>query len=140
MDTGLNTIEFYSGDISANFATRRTPRANGGAQDNGSSRHVSPATPTGPAQWQMGKGGDGFFARIDPVGKRHVPGEQQQRLGAAARRRLRAPAPPSGATWSTFSGGWSGDQQSFVLPYEIFKGTPGNLDRTPTAPPPAAAT
>jgi len=32
----------------------------------------------------------------------------------------------SGATWSSFSSGWGGDQQSFVLPYEIFKGTPGN--------------
>src|SRR4029077_19538713 len=29
MDNGLNTIEFYSGDISANFATSATPMANG---------------------------------------------------------------------------------------------------------------
>ena len=36
MDTGLNTIEFYSGDISANFATSAAPQANAGAQDNGS--------------------------------------------------------------------------------------------------------
>jgi len=35
MDNGLNTIEFYSGDISANFATSPNPQANGGAQDNG---------------------------------------------------------------------------------------------------------
>ena len=35
MDTGLNTIEFYSGDISGNFATSAAPQANGGAQDNG---------------------------------------------------------------------------------------------------------
>ena len=33
MDTGLNTIEFYSGDISGNFATSPTPSAAGGAQD-----------------------------------------------------------------------------------------------------------
>ena len=37
MDTGLNTIEFYSGDISGNFATSPTPQAVGGAQDNGPS-------------------------------------------------------------------------------------------------------
>ncbi len=37
MDTGLNTIEFYSGDISGNFATSPTPSAAGGAQDNGPS-------------------------------------------------------------------------------------------------------
>src|SRR5438105_2690193 len=36
MDGGLNTIEFYSGDISGNFATSSAPQANGGAQDNGS--------------------------------------------------------------------------------------------------------
>ena len=34
MDTGLNTIEFYSGDISGNFATSASPSAAGGAQDN----------------------------------------------------------------------------------------------------------
>ena len=37
MDTGINTIEFYSGDISGNFANAASPQANGGAQDNGSS-------------------------------------------------------------------------------------------------------
>ena len=36
MDTGLNTIEFYSGDISGNFANAASPQASGGAQDNGS--------------------------------------------------------------------------------------------------------
>ena len=34
MDTGFNTIEFYSGDISGNFATSASPSAAGGAQDN----------------------------------------------------------------------------------------------------------
>src|SRR5262249_44685498 len=37
MDTGINTIEFYSGDISGNFANSASPQASGGAQDNGSS-------------------------------------------------------------------------------------------------------
>ena len=36
MDTGINTIEFYSGDISGNFANAASPQASGGAQDNGS--------------------------------------------------------------------------------------------------------
>ena len=45
MDTGLNTIEFYSGDISGNFATAAAPQANGGAQDNGSVPSPSPAFP-----------------------------------------------------------------------------------------------
>src|SRR5439155_8639081 len=68
MDTGLNTIEFYSGDISANFANSASPQANGGAQDNGSSSVTFAGTPTEPVQWQLGVGGDGFYARIDPVG------------------------------------------------------------------------
>ena len=38
MDTGLNTIEFYSGDISGNFANAAAPIAVGGAQDNGPAR------------------------------------------------------------------------------------------------------
>ncbi len=68
MDGGLNTIEFYSGDISGYFATSDSPEVNGGAQDNGPSSATFVGSPTGPIQWQMGLGGDGFFARIDPIG------------------------------------------------------------------------
>ncbi|HEV7744975.1 MAG TPA: hypothetical protein VGO56_08255 [Pyrinomonadaceae bacterium] len=68
MDTGFNTVEFYSGDISGFFATSIGPSANGGAQDNGPSAVMFQGSPTGPAGWQMGLGGDGFFGRIDPVG------------------------------------------------------------------------
>ena len=55
MDTGINTIEFYSGDISGNFANAASPQANGGAQDNGSSSVTFAGTPTGPVQWQTGR-------------------------------------------------------------------------------------
>ena len=68
MDTGLNTIEFYSGDISGNFANSSAPSAVGGAQDNGPSSVLFSGSPTGAAQWQMGLGGDGFSGQIDPVG------------------------------------------------------------------------
>jgi hypothetical protein len=68
MDNGLNTIEFYSGDISGNFATSANPSAVGGAQDNGPSSVVFSGSPTGAAQWQMGLGGDGFSGLIDPMG------------------------------------------------------------------------
>ena len=37
MDNGINTIEFYSGDISDFPATSPNPSAVGGAQDNGPS-------------------------------------------------------------------------------------------------------
>jgi hypothetical protein len=131
MDNGLNTIEFYSGDISANFATSASPQANGGAQDNGSSAVTFSGSPTGPVQWQMGVGGDGFFARIDPVGNRFWQGNNGGQLNVCTH------APPAndctapGAVWALDSSPWtnnaaSPDVQSFVLPYEIYKGIPGD--------------
>jgi hypothetical protein len=131
MDNGLNTIEFYSGDISANFATSASPMANGGAQDNGSSAVTFSGSPTGPVQWQMGVGGDGFFARIDPVGNRFWQGNNGGQLNFCDH------APPvndctaPGAVWGLDSSPWtnnvaSPDIQSFVLPYEIYKGIPGD--------------
>ena len=91
MDNGLNTIEFYSGDISGNFATSPNPSAAGGAQDNGPSVVGFTGYPTGPAQWQMTIGGDGFYARIDPVGTGIEPAllrREQQRRHVALRQQL----------------------------------------------------
>jgi hypothetical protein len=68
MDGGIVGIEFYSGDISPYFATSANPSAVGGAQDNGPSSVMFTGSPTGPAQWQMGLGGDGFSGLIDPMG------------------------------------------------------------------------
>jgi hypothetical protein len=125
MDTGLNTIEFYSGDISANFATSAAPQANGGAQDNGSMSVTFSGSPTGPVQWQMGKGGDGFYGRIDPVGNRFWQGNNSGHLSLCV-----SNCTASGATWTDTGSPWSNpgapDIQSFVLPYEIYKGIPGD--------------
>jgi hypothetical protein len=124
IDGGLSTIEFYSGDISANFATSASPQANGGAQDNGSMSVTFSGSPTGPVQWQMGVGGDGFFGRIDPVGGRFYQGNNGGIINVCA-----SNCTASGATWTDTGSPWTnatGDVQSFVLPYEIFKGTPGN--------------
>ena len=120
-DTGLNAIEFYSGDISGNFATSLSPQANGGAQDNGSMSVTFAGSPTGPVQWQLGKGGDGFYARIDPVGTgtslRYWQGNNSGTLN-----RCTSNCSAPGAIWSTRTGGWTSDQQSFILPYDIFHG------------------
>ncbi len=125
MLSGLNTIEFYSGDISANFATAAAPQVNGGAQDNGSASATFSGSPTGPVQWQMGKGGDGFYARIDPVGTgtnlRFWQGNNSGQLN-----RCVSNCTASGATWSAIARPWSTDTQSFVLPYEIHKGDLNN--------------
>jgi hypothetical protein len=126
LNNGINTIEFYSGDISANFATSATPQANGGAQDNGSMSVTFTGAPTGPAQWQMGKGGDGFFARIDPISGRFFQGNNSGHINRCPSN-CTAPTGSGGASWSDISSSiMLSDTQSFVLPYEIFKGNPGN--------------
>jgi hypothetical protein len=131
MDTGVNTIEFYSGDISGNFATSANPQAAGGAQDNGPSSVTFSGSPTGPAQWQEGLGGDGFFARIDPVGTgsslRFWEGNNS---GGLSRCISNCTAP--GAAWSSRRGAWTGDTQSFILPWDLFHGgIPGGDDCGP---------
>ncbi|MEP6810876.1 MAG: hypothetical protein ABI992_11590, partial [Chthoniobacterales bacterium] len=121
MDSGLNTIEFYSGDISGNFATSANPQASGGAQDNGAMSVSFSGSPTGPAQWQMGLGGDGFYSRIDPVGTgTSLRFWQGNNSGGISR--CTANCTASGASWSSRKGGWGSDQQSFVLPFDIFHG------------------
>ncbi len=92
MDGGYNTIEFYSGDISGDFANSPNPVAVGGAQDNGPSSVMFSGSPTGPAQWQMGLGGDGFYARLDPVGG---PTAAQGTITLA-----NSPAPTAGQTFT----------------------------------------
>ncbi len=128
MDNGMNTIEFYSGDISGNFATSGSPAAVGGAQDNGPSSVQFVGSPTGPVQWQMGLGGDGFSGQIDPVGTgaslRFWEGNNSGGLS-----RCIAGCTLPGASWSSKRGSWSSDLQSFILPINLFHGgIPGGDD------------
>jgi len=141
LDTGLNTIEFYSGDISGNFATSASPAAVGGAQDNApSSVAYSAASPPSPAQWQMGVGGDGFYARIDPVGtgsslrlwQGNNSGGLSRCIGVTSGG-VPAPCTNGGATWTSKRGSWTGDQQSFILPFDLFHGGISGGDDCPAA-------
>src|SRR5437762_1022255 len=136
MDTGINTIEFYSGDISGNFANAASPQANGGAQDNGSSSVTFAGAPTGPVLWQLGVGGDGFYSRIDPVGTgsslRFWQGGNSGGLHRCVSNCTNQNAPWSGIV----SNNWFGDTQSFVLPYDLFHGgIPGGDDCDPAGVP-----
>ncbi|MFZ1710565.1 MAG: hypothetical protein WAW20_18440 [Anaerolineae bacterium] len=120
INNSLSTLEFYSGDITKDFATAATPGINGGMQDNGSAVYVWAAGNPGPAVWQLRKGGDGMFARIEPMlGQRWY---QESQNGALAVSTTGAYGSQSSAT-----GGWSADtRRSFVFPYEIQKnGCPG---------------
>src|SRR4030095_15343247 len=110
MVTGLNTIEFYSGDISGNFLIAATPQASGGAQDNGSSSVTFAGAPTGPVLWQLGVGGDGFYSRIDPVGTgaslRFWQGNNSGMIHRCVSNCTAQNAPWSG----NVQGGWGGDK------------------------------
>lgn len=134
MDGGFNTIEFYSGDISGNFATSAAPMAAGGAQDNGPSAVTFNGPPTEPAQWQMGTGGDGFYARIDPVGTgtslRVWLGNNS---GGLARCISNCSTPPF--SYPSKRGAWTGDLQSFILPFDLFHGGITGGDDCPPAGP-----
>ena len=128
MDTGLNTIEFYSGDISGNFLNAGSPQASGGSQDNGSISVTFAGTPTGPVLWQLGVGGDGFYSRIDPVGTgsslRFWQGNNSGMIHRCVSNCTNQNAP-----WSGNVSAWGGDTQSFTLPYDLFHGgIPGGDD------------
>ena len=136
MDNGLNTIEFYSGDISGNFATSPNPSAAGGAQDNAPSVVGFSGYPAGPAQWQMTVGGDGFYARIDPVGNGLEPAllrRQQQRRHVALRQRTASPAAPA---TRTSPGRGAATRVRSPSPFDLFHGgVPGGDDCAPAGTP-----
>ncbi len=113
INDSLNTIEFYSGDITANFATSANPAASGGAQDNGSSAAQFAANP-GAMMWESTNSGDGTYTRIEPVNALRWYYQSQNgnvRVSTTG---------PFGATASA-NGGWSADRKSFLMPLEIYK-------------------
>jgi hypothetical protein len=133
MDNGLYTIEFYFGDISGNFATSTSPMAAGGAQDNGPSSVTFAGSPTGPVQWQMGLGGDGFNARIDPVGTGTSLRVWEGNNSGGVYRCI-SNCTSAGASWTLARGSWTSDTQSFVLPWDLFHGgIPGGDDCGPAS-------
>ncbi|MDQ5866532.1 MAG: hypothetical protein M3390_12490 [Chloroflexota bacterium] len=109
----LNTIEFYSGDITANFANSASPGAIGGAQDNGTSTHVWNGNP-GPALWQQRVGADGGISRIEPV---HGQRWYAQENGGL----LVSTTGPEGK-FVDAAGGWGNASPR----YEIYKGNPAD--------------
>src|SRR5262249_11959932 len=138
MDTGFNTIEFYSGGISGNFATSSSPSAAGGAQDTAPSVASFPGGASGPVQWQVTTGGDGFSGQIDPVGTtfglRYWTGNNSGGLSRCVTTATNT-CLASGTGYNSARGAWTGDQQSFVLPINLFHGgIPGGDDCPAAAP------
>ncbi|HVG00269.1 MAG TPA: hypothetical protein VND68_10550, partial [Chloroflexia bacterium] len=65
----MNTLEFYNGQLTGNFANSSQPGAAGGTQDNGVFVNIweGGQESLGPEEWNLRIGGDGFYAAIEPV-------------------------------------------------------------------------
>jgi hypothetical protein len=115
LNSTINTIEFYSGDLTAYFATSANPGMSGGAQDNGSNVRLWTGTAVADA-WTTRLGGDGIYTRIEPVlGQRWYYSSQNGSVS-----RSNTAAGPAAASVSG-SGNWAGDIRSFVMPFEIYR-------------------
>jgi uncharacterized repeat protein (TIGR01451 family) len=130
LNTNINSIEFYFGDITGHFATSANPAIGGGEQDNGCSRAAFSGTPTGPVQWNSTCGGDGTTTRIEPVlGNVWFNSSQN---GALGRNTAGGTGSYSTATPTATGGGsWSSETGAiFMVSYDIYKwgdtSTPGS--------------
>lgn len=117
LNNTFNSIEFYGGDVTANFATAASRGAIGGAQDNGSSTVTWDDTP-GPAQWVMRRGGDGIHARIEPVlRQRWYASSQNGSITAST-------TGPTGSFTTNATPPWlaqATERRSFLTHFEIYR-------------------
>jgi len=121
----LNSIEFYFGDITSNFANSPTPAIGAGAQDNGCSAAKFSGTPTGPVRWTSNCSGDGTVTKIEPIGNAIWFNSSQ--YGSLARNMTYGNtmsgsfSTASGSTGGTWGG--TGDLSStiFAMSYDIYK-------------------
>ncbi len=114
----LNTIEFYFGDITSNFAASANPKIGAGAQDNGCSYASFSGSPTGAVMWTSTCGGDGTTTRIEPINNSAWFNSSQN--GALARN-LNGPAGAYSSVSANTGGTWGGDTLSFMMSYDIYK-------------------
>ncbi|MGH2537288.1 MAG: WD40/YVTN/BNR-like repeat-containing protein, partial [Candidatus Promineifilaceae bacterium] len=114
LNDSVATIEFYSGDITANFATSPNPGINGGAQDNGSSVNFWEDGMPDAEMWDVTLGADGVYSRIEPVEEQHWYQETQNGFIT-----VKLNGPYGGGQSAT--GGWVADRRGFLFPYEIDK-------------------
>jgi hypothetical protein len=117
LNNSVNTIEFYSGDISADFRNSTDRMAVGGAQDNGSSVAVwnTNTEPFEAKAWTQVNGGDGIYATIEPINGQRVYVESQF---GNMRISTNGPFGP----YNNFANPWSGDGRvPFIFPFHLNK-------------------
>lgn len=114
----LPTIEFYTGDLTADFATATNRGIVGGAQDNGTSVAFWNNVPLSSVPWTRRLGGDGMYARIEPVlGRCWYMSSQNGALVLFSN----LPGGSGSATATPSAAGYSSDTKSFITPFEIYK-------------------
>lgn len=111
----INTIEFYSGDISANFATSATKFIVAGAQDNGSSVASWGSEIIAAKPWQSVNGGDGIYATIEPILSQRIYVESQ-------RGNMRISTNGINGPYNRFVSPWDNDAVlPFIFPFHLNK-------------------
>jgi len=113
----INSIEFYSGDISANFATSSNKSIVAGAQDNGSSVASWNTTnePFIAKTWNRVSGGDGIYAAMEPKQGQNVYVESQ--FG-----NMRISTTGINGNYNNFVSPWSNDVNvPFIFPFHLNK-------------------
>lgn len=125
MNQGTNTIEFYSGDITARFndpavATRAIV---GGAQDQGGANHVwSDGTVPEPSIWTLRFGGDGVYNKIEPVlGQRWYYSAQGGYVMASTSGPGAEPDQMVSPYDETTFELWQGDRAGFLMHLDLYK-------------------
>jgi hypothetical protein len=130
LNGGASTIEFYSGDITANFdSLDASMRAiSGGAQDNGGSGRVwSAADAPGPGEWTLRQAGDGIATHIEPIrAERWYYSAQFGFIGAST-----TGVNGAALTDVTPTDDWQGDRRGFLAPFTLYKF--GGEDTCPAA-------
>lgn len=116
LNNTVNTIEFYSGDISADFMNSSDRFIVGGAQDNGSSVAAwNNNDPLVAKNWTRVFGGDGIYTAIEPINGQRVYVESQfGNMGIST-------SGPFGS-YNNYVNPWSGDSRvPFIFPFHINK-------------------
>jgi hypothetical protein len=115
----INAVEFYSGDIIANFATANPRVMIGGAQDNGTSALIQFGDEARPDLWLHAFGGDGITTRIEPVFGQRVYMSSQRGNIVVSVNGANAPEFDANGPWGPRES--SGDRKSFLMPFDLYK-------------------